>query len=103
MAFAELHVVFGTGQIGSQLVDRLLARGFRVRSVRRSAEPSRHPAHEAIQADIYHREAAIQAAQGAAVVYHCTTTPYHLWSTQLAPLPPHRCRCTSSESTLDRP
>ena len=37
----ELHVVFGTGQVGSQLVDRLLAHGLRVRTVRRSDEKGR--------------------------------------------------------------
>ena len=57
-----MHVVFGTGQVGSTLVDRLLARGLRVRSVRRSAEKSRHAAHEAVQADVYDRDAAIRAA-----------------------------------------
>jgi uncharacterized protein YbjT (DUF2867 family) len=41
MNTSALHVVFGTGQVGSQLVDRLLARGYRVRTVRRSAECSR--------------------------------------------------------------
>ena len=46
MNTSALHVVFGTGQVGSQLVDRLLARGYRVRTVRRSAEASRHPMHE---------------------------------------------------------
>jgi nucleoside-diphosphate-sugar epimerase len=83
MESPELHVVFGTGQVGSQLVDRLLARGFRVRSVRRSAEAPRHPAHETIQADLYDSEAAIRAAQGASVIYHCTNAPYHQWPTHL--------------------
>jgi nucleoside-diphosphate-sugar epimerase len=89
MTTPELHVVFGTGQIGSQLVDRLLARGLRVRSVRRSAEASRHARHEAVQADVYDREAAIRAAAGAAVVYHCTNAPYHEWPTKLPPLYRH--------------
>jgi nucleoside-diphosphate-sugar epimerase len=84
-----LHVVFETGQVGSQLVDRLLSRGLRVRSVRRSPEASRHPAHETVKADVYDRDAAIRAAQGATVVYRCTNAPYQLWSTQLAPLYRH--------------
>jgi nucleoside-diphosphate-sugar epimerase len=78
-----LHVVFGTGQVGSKLVDRLLARGLRVRSVRRSAEASRHASHEPVQADVYDRDAAIRAAAGATVVYHCTNAPYHAWPTRL--------------------
>jgi nucleoside-diphosphate-sugar epimerase len=83
MGTSELHVVFGTGQVGSKLVDRLLARGLRVRSVRRSAEASRHAAHEPVQADVYDRDAAVRAAAGATVVYHCTNAPYHQWPTQL--------------------
>ena len=77
MNTSALHVVFGTGQVGSQLVDRLLARGYRVRTVRRSAEASRHPMHEAVQADILDREATVSAGAGAAVVYHCANAPYH--------------------------
>jgi nucleoside-diphosphate-sugar epimerase len=89
MESAALHVVFGTGQVGSQLVNRLLARGLRVRTVRRSAEPGRHPQHEAIQADVYDREAAIRAATGATVVYHCMNAPYHQWPTLLPPMYRH--------------
>ena len=89
MSSNELHVVFGTGQVGTQLVDRLLAHGVRVRTVRRSPEASRHPAHEAVQADLHDREAAIRAATGAAVVYHCASAPYDKWPTQLPPLYRH--------------
>lgn len=83
MATAELHVVFGTGQVGSRLVDRLLWRGLRVRSVRRAEEASRHALHEPVQADVYDRDAAVGAAAGAAVVYHCTNAPYHQWPARL--------------------
>jgi uncharacterized protein YbjT (DUF2867 family) len=83
MTGSELHVVFGTGQVGSQLVDRLLAHGAGVRTARRSPERSHHSAHETVQADAFDREATIRAAAGATVVYHCTNAPYHLWPTQL--------------------
>ncbi len=86
MTGSQLHVVFGHGQVGSQLVDRLLAHGARVRTVRRSPERSRHAAHETVQADAFDREATIRAAAGATVVYHCANAPYHLWPTQLPPL-----------------
>ena len=85
-ASSECHVVFGAGQVGSKLIDLLLARGLRVRSVRRTAETRRHAAHEAIQADAYDRDAAVRAAAGATAVYHCANAPYHTWSTQLPPL-----------------
>jgi nucleoside-diphosphate-sugar epimerase len=89
MSSSEWHVVFGTGQVGSLLVDRLLARGLRVRTVRRSAEASRHPAHETVRADVYDRDAAMRAARGAAVVYHCANAPYHQWPTLLGPMYRH--------------
>jgi nucleoside-diphosphate-sugar epimerase len=84
-----LHVVFGAGQVGSQLVDRLLARGQRVRSVRRSAEVGRHPMHQTVRADLLDREATIRAAAGASVVYHCANAPYHEWSSRLPPICRH--------------
>jgi nucleoside-diphosphate-sugar epimerase len=89
MRTSDLHVVFGTGQVGSQLVDRLLAHGVRVRTVRRSVETSRHPMHEVLRADVFDREAAARAATGASVVYHCTNAPYHEWPTKLPPLYRH--------------
>lgn len=89
MPMKPLHVVFGTGQIGRQLVDRLLARGLPVRSVRRSPEASRHPLHQTVQADLHDREAALRAAAGATVAYHCVNVPYHQWSAQLPPLYHH--------------
>jgi nucleoside-diphosphate-sugar epimerase len=96
MSTPDLHVVFGTGQVGHHLVDRLLARGLRVRSVRRSAESSRHPNHETLQADVADREAAVRAAAGAAVVYQCINAPYHLWPTQLPPLYHHTAAAARS-------
>lgn len=89
MTPSERHVVFGTGQVGSKLVDLLLARGLHVRSVRRTAEASRHPAHEAVQADIYNLEATVDAARGAKVVYHCANAPYHEWPRLLGPMYRH--------------
>lgn len=86
MSNSDLHVVFGAGQIGSELIDRLLKRGHRVRSVRRSPASSRHELHEVVQADVYDLNAALRAANGATVVYHCANAPYHQWKEQLPPL-----------------
>lgn len=89
MANGELHVVFGVGQVGSQLTELLLARGLRVRAVRRSPQTSHHARLECVRADVYDKAAAIQAAAGATVVYHCMNAPYHQWATQLPPLYRH--------------
>ena len=85
----QLHVVFGAGQVGSLLANRLVEAGHRVRVVRRKAQTSQHADLEFVQADVYDRDAAIRAAAGATVVYQCTNAPYHAWPTQLPPLYRH--------------
>lgn len=66
-----LHVVFGAGQIGAGLAARLQAAGHSVRLVRRSTKPG--PAGiEVRSGDLQDRAFAIAAAEGAAVIYHCT-------------------------------
>ena len=84
---AELHVIFGAGQIGTQLGDALLARGLRVRMVRRGGPRDSRPEMEWRQADITDRAAATEAARGAAVVYDCANpAEYHRWDEVLPPL-----------------
>jgi len=72
---AELHVVFGSGQVGFPLAERLLAAGKRVRVAKRS------PGHVPKGCDVVTGDAADptfcrDAAAGAAVVYHCMNPPY---------------------------
>ncbi len=85
----QLHVVFGAGQVGSLLVQELLARGHRVRVVRRSAQRAAHPDLQCVAADVYDSAATLRAAAGADVVYLCVNAPYHEWPTKLAPLYRH--------------
>lgn len=71
----ELHVIFGAGQVGSQLAARLLAAGLRVRVVKRS------PAGAPEGAELRLGDAAdpafcSDAASGAATVYNCLNPPY---------------------------
>jgi nucleoside-diphosphate-sugar epimerase len=70
-----LHVVFGAGQVGSQLAARLLAAGKQVRVVRRSAAP---PARgtELRVGDAGDKAFAVEAAAGAEAVYHCINPAY---------------------------
>jgi nucleoside-diphosphate-sugar epimerase len=82
----SLHVVFGGGQVGSPLAERLLAAGHRVRVAKRS--PGGIPSSaEAALGDAADRAYCRAAAQGAEVVYHCMNPPYHRaqW-TRLVPL-----------------
>ena len=65
-----LHVVFGAGQIGSQLARRLADNGHEVRVVRRS-RAAVGEGIEVVAGDAMDPGFATRAAAGAAVVYHC--------------------------------
>jgi nucleoside-diphosphate-sugar epimerase len=68
------------------LAERLLARGLRVRLVRRGAftEPPRGA--ETVRADVANPDAASEAMRGASVVYHTANPAYHRWARELVPL-----------------
>ena len=71
----ERHVVFGAGQVGSLLAERLLAQGHQVRVAKRSAGGVPAGA-EAMLGDAAREDFCTDAAAGAAVVYHCMNPPY---------------------------
>src|SRR5262245_6094940 len=72
---AELHVVFGAGQVGFPLAERLLAAGKRVRIAKRS---SGHlpAAAEVSLGDASDQAFCVNAAAGATTIYHCMNPPY---------------------------
>lgn len=72
---AELHVVFGAGQVGGTLARRLLNAGKSVRIAKRS--PGGVPPGAALaQGDAADPAFCARAAEGAATVYHCMNPPY---------------------------
>jgi len=76
-----LHVVFGAGQVGYPLAERLLAEGRRVRIAKRSS--GHVPAGcEVVLGDAADRSFCVEAARGAATVYHCMNPPYdtRIWA-----------------------
>lgn len=79
---SDLHVVLGAGPAGSTLADELVARGHRVRIVRRSAGDAPEGV-ELATADLSDPDAATEATAGAAVLYHCVNVPYHLQVEQM--------------------
>jgi nucleoside-diphosphate-sugar epimerase len=81
-----LHVVLGYGQIGSLLAGELLARGDRVRIVRRGPAGPTRPGLEWVSGDLSDLAFAETATRGASVVYDCTSPPYEQWLTLLMPL-----------------
>jgi len=81
----RLHVVFGTGQVGSAVAAHLAGRGIAVRAVSRH----RPPALAGVDwraADAADPEAAAGAAKGASVIYQCLNAPYTQWPQRFPPL-----------------
>lgn len=64
------HVVFGTGQIGTQLASHLIDSGNDVCVVSRSGRAVPAGARS-ISGDLTNAEFAVTAADGAAVIYFC--------------------------------
>ena len=81
----RLHVVFGTGQVGSALAAHLAGLGMAVRAVSRH----RPPVLAGVDwraADAADPEAAADAAKGASVIYQCLNAPYTQWPERFPPL-----------------
>jgi nucleoside-diphosphate-sugar epimerase len=76
MAETGVHVVFGAGQIGPLLAERLAAAGKSVRVVRKSSARVMVAGAEVVRGDAMDPAFCAEAARGAEVVYHCLNTPY---------------------------
>jgi nucleoside-diphosphate-sugar epimerase len=71
----NLHVIFGAGQVGYVVAERLAALGHQVRVVKRTAGGV--PAGCAlVTGDAADRAFCVTAAAGAITVYHCMNPPY---------------------------
>ena len=86
MSEGGLHVVFGTGQVGLALADRLAGLGIAVRAVSRHRPATLADGVHWRAADATDLEAAADAAKGASVVYQCLNAPYTRWPELFPPL-----------------
>ena len=86
MGADRLHVVFGTGQVGSTLAAHLSGLGVAVRAVSRHRPSALPSGVDWRPVDITDPEAAADAAKGAAVVYQCVNAPYTEWPERFPPL-----------------
>jgi len=75
MNMIKRSVVFGAGQVGSVLARILLEQGHEVRVAKRTPGGIPNGAH-AVLGDATDLTFCIQAAEGAATVYHCMNPPY---------------------------
>ncbi|MFT3692707.1 MAG: NAD(P)-binding domain-containing protein [Kofleriaceae bacterium] len=80
----ELHVIFGSGQIGTRLAERLLAAGKQVRVLSRNPKPPKGADKASV--DARDKAAAAKAAEGATVIYDTMNPPYNEWKTELLPM-----------------
>jgi nucleoside-diphosphate-sugar epimerase len=86
MGEEQLHVVFGTGQVGSALAAHLGRAGVPVRMVSRNRPRALADDADWRAADVTDPEAAADAAKGASVVYQCLNAPYNQWPERFPPL-----------------
>jgi len=82
----DLHVVFGTGAIGTALIEELSSAGRRVRAVNTSGVADVPPGVELMGGDVTADEFAKVAGDGASVVYFCLGAPYTKWPELFPPL-----------------
>lgn len=84
----ELHVVYGTGPVGTAVIELLVAQGRPVRVVSRSgARKHLPPQVEMVRGDATDPSDARRACADASHVYNCTNpADYHRWPEQFPPL-----------------
>jgi nucleoside-diphosphate-sugar epimerase len=86
MTASQLHVVFGAGQVGRELVALLAGQGREVRVVSMHRPAALPDGVDSRAADVTDHEAAADAAKGASVVYQCLNAPYTEWPERFPPL-----------------
>ena len=82
----EVHVVFGAGQVGNALIQRLASAGRSVRAVSRNRPQTVPAGVEWHVTDAADQAATVAAAAGASVVYQCLGAPYTKWPEQFPPM-----------------
>ncbi|MDI6098622.1 NAD-dependent epimerase/dehydratase family protein [Actinoplanes sp. NEAU-A12] len=81
-----MHLVIGSGPIGSTVATVLAQRGERVRIVTRSGSGPAHPLIERAAADAADARRLTELAQGAEVVYNCANPKYTEWAEKWFPM-----------------
>jgi hypothetical protein len=82
----RLHVVFGTGQVGSALAAHLADLGIPVRTVSKHRPATPPGGADWRAADVTDPEAAADVAKGATVIYQCLNAPCTQWPELFPPL-----------------
>ncbi len=78
------HIVVGSGQVGTHLATKLLARGHDVTVVSRSGRGPDGTVK--VAADVADQARLIEVTKGADVLYNCVNPQYHRWLTDWPPM-----------------
>jgi nucleoside-diphosphate-sugar epimerase len=81
-----MHVIVGSGAVGSATATLLAAEGEQVRIVTRSGGGPDHPLIERVAADATDAGTLRRLAEGATALYNCANPLYHKWPTDWPPL-----------------
>src|SRR5437879_6537188 len=85
---ALVLVTGGTGQLGREVVPRLVSGGHDVRLLSRQDRPSRPDGVEAVRGDVLTGDGLDRAVAGVDVVVHCATSPFRRTTRPEADGPP---------------
>jgi nucleoside-diphosphate-sugar epimerase len=81
-----LHVIVGSGAVGSATAQYLLDAGHQVRVVTRHGSGVDHPHVERVAADAADADRMTSLATGAASLYNCASPRYHRWPIDWPPI-----------------
>ncbi|GIF06280.1 NAD-dependent epimerase/dehydratase family protein [Actinoplanes siamensis] len=81
-----MHVIVGSGPIGSNVARLLVDRGEQVRIVTRSGSGPEHPLIERVAADASDARRLTELTQGAEVLYNCANPKYTEWADKWFPM-----------------
>jgi nucleoside-diphosphate-sugar epimerase len=82
----ELHVVVGSGPVGTAVAGLLADSGRRVRVVTRSGSGPDRPEVERVAADAADAPRLAGLARGATAIYNCVNPAYHRWASDWPPV-----------------
>ncbi len=81
-----LHVIVGSGPVGSATAMRLAEQGHHVRLLSRSGGGPAVEGVERVTADATDTQRLASLLRGAEALYNCASPPYHRWATDWPPL-----------------
>ncbi len=79
----ELHVIFGSGPVGSTIAEELQHRGKQVRLINRSGKANVSTDIEVVAGDAMNTTVVRDLSKDASVVYNCMNVPYAEWTETL--------------------